>query len=89
MNEKIDFSKELEKEFGWPRISLTNSGSSANLAASLALSEKCMEQDKKNNIQRNDNILGEALTAGFTFPSTMSSLLAGLILIFSVNYKYI
>jgi len=69
-----EFAKELEKEFKWPRITLTNSGSSANLAASLTIAEKCKE--KLGITKVNEPIhLGNVLVAGFTFPSTMASLL--------------
>ena len=55
------FAAELGRTFAAPRISLVNSGSSANLAAALA----CAEQTGP----------GEAITSGFTFPTTASSLL--------------
>ncbi len=55
-------ARELGDTFGAPRVTLTNSGSSANLAAALALREVTGP--------------GEALVAGFTFPTTISSLLA-------------
>src|SRR3989338_5660205 len=70
------FARELEKLFGWPRISLVNSGSSANLAAALTLSE-IVQTEKQGvslaNLGRS-NPIGRVLTAGFTFPSTMTSL---------------
>jgi CDP-6-deoxy-D-xylo-4-hexulose-3-dehydrase len=55
-------ARELSATFGAPRVTLTNSGSSANLAAALALREVTGP--------------GEAVVAGFTFPTTLSSLLA-------------
>ncbi|MBU48953.1 MAG: hypothetical protein CL920_09665 [Deltaproteobacteria bacterium] len=55
------FADELSTHFDVPYLSLVNSGSSANLAASFALAEKTGP--------------GEALVAGFTFPTTMTSLL--------------
>jgi dTDP-4-amino-4,6-dideoxygalactose transaminase len=57
------FAVELKAKFGAQYISLVNSGSSANLASALAISTK--------------NIAGsQALTAGFSFPTTVSSLLS-------------
>ncbi len=56
------FARELGQRFGAPRISLVNSGSSANLAAALALAECCGPG-------------AHAVTAGFTFPTTVASLL--------------
>lgn len=55
------FARELGEAFGATRCTLVNSGSSANLAAALALAEVTGP--------------GQALAAGFTFPTTMSSLL--------------
>jgi len=55
-------ARELAATFGAPHVTLTNSGSSANLAAALALREVTGP--------------GEAVVAGFTFPTTVSSLLA-------------
>ena len=52
----------LSDTFGAQRVTLTNSGSSANLAAALALREVTGP--------------GDAVVAGFTFPTTLSSLLA-------------
>lgn len=77
------FSEELTEKFGWPRISLTNSGSSANLAAALTIAEKCREQDGHSPADSYGWLaagetapkLGEVIVAGFTFPSTMSGLL--------------
>jgi len=58
------FATELAARFGGGRITLVNSGSSANLAAALALREETGR--------------GEAITAGFTFPTTVAALqLAG------------
>jgi CDP-6-deoxy-D-xylo-4-hexulose-3-dehydrase len=58
------FASELAAGFGGGRITLVNSGSSANLAAALALREETGR--------------GEAITAGFTFPTTVAALqLAG------------
>ena len=55
------FAAELGGRFGAEHLALVNSGSSANLAAALALAE--------------DTGLGaHAITAGFTFPTTLSSL---------------
>lgn len=78
------FAKELESKFGWPRISLVNSGSSANLAASLTLAEVIQSRRGIDLNQQHPFLsgagpivqsIGTVLTAGFTFPSTMSSLL--------------
>jgi len=55
-------ARALSDTFGAPHVALTNSGSSANLAAALALREVTGP--------------GEALVAGFTFPTTLSSLLS-------------
>ena len=71
------FAKELESRFGWPRLTLVNSGSSANLTAALALSE--IHQTRilgipLSDLHRAKTPLGTVLTAGFTFPSTMTSL---------------
>eukprot|EP00475_Leptophrys_vorax_P002224 TRINITY_DN11260_c0_g1_i1.p1 TRINITY_DN11260_c0_g1~~TRINITY_DN11260_c0_g1_i1.p1 ORF type:complete len:435 (+),score=83.53 TRINITY_DN11260_c0_g1_i1:420-1724(+) len=74
------FAKELEATFGWPRISLTNSGSSANLAAALTLSEIVQTRKlgrKLTQVGRPSLMpVGRVLTAGFTFPSTMAGLQA-------------
>ena len=59
------FSEELKAAYGIPYISLVNSGSSANLAASLALAEK---------LKRSGKPLKAAVSA-FTFPTTVSSLI--------------
>jgi len=55
------FSQELQTSFGVQHVTLVNSGSSANLTAALALAEVTGP--------------GEAVTAGFTFPTTLASLL--------------
>lgn len=55
------FAAELGREFQAPHLTLVNSGSSANLAAALALYERTGP--------------GKAITAGFTFPTTLNSLL--------------
>lgn len=58
------FSTELAALLGAPSVALVNSGSSANLAAALALRERTRRP--------------RALVAGFTFPTTVSALqLAG------------
>lgn len=54
------FGHELSGLFAAPRLTLVNSGSSANLAAALACRELVGQ--------------GEALIAGFTFPTTVSAL---------------
>ncbi len=59
------FARELSARFDIPYISLVNSGSSANLAASLAMAEKLRKAGKP---------LVAAISA-FTFPTTVSSLL--------------
>jgi CDP-6-deoxy-D-xylo-4-hexulose-3-dehydrase len=56
-------ARELGESFGAGRVVLTNSGSSANLAAATALAESCPSG-------------GEAVVAGFTFPTTASALLS-------------
>ena len=56
-------ARELGQAFGAERITLTNSGSSANLAAALALAERCGSRL-------------HAVVAGFTFPTTLSALRA-------------
>ena len=56
------FASELGARFGASRLTLTNSGSSANLTAALALAAK---------VGRGKH----AIAAGFTFPTTLSSLL--------------
>ena len=56
------FARSLGRTFGTQRLTLVNSGSSANLAASLALAEVA-------------GAGAHAVTAGFTFPTTVSSLL--------------
>lgn len=59
------FAAELGRMFAAPHVTLVNSGSSANLAAALALAEETGP--------------GEAIVGGFTFPTTMSALItAGL-----------
>ncbi len=59
------FADELSYKLGCRYITLTNSGSSANLVAALALAEKC----------RNAGRPLEAVASAFTFPTTISSLL--------------
>jgi CDP-6-deoxy-D-xylo-4-hexulose-3-dehydrase len=56
------FSRELSQRFDAPRIVLTNSGSSANLAAAFALKERCGAKRR-------------AIVSGFTFPTTASALM--------------
>lgn len=56
-----EFASSLSSRFSAPHVTLVNSGSSANLAASLALMELTGP--------------GTAITAGFTFPTTLNSLL--------------
>ena len=68
------FSKALEERFGWPRVSLTNSGSSANLAAALTLSEVVQTKRGVALSELHRAPVGRVLTAAFTFPSTMASL---------------
>lgn len=57
---------------------MTNSGSSANLAACLTLADRVKARKGISEINRPIH-LGQVLTAGFTFPSTMSSLLTCLL----------
>jgi len=57
----VAFAAELAARFNAPHLTLTNSGSSANLAAATALFERTGP--------------GEALTAGFTFSTTANALL--------------
>lgn len=59
------FSEELRAKFGIPFISLVNSGSSANLAAALAMAEKIKKADKPM----------KAAISAFTFPTTVSALI--------------
>lgn len=59
------FAKELNFHLGSKYITLTNSGSSANLVAALALAEKCRNTGKPLT----------AVASAFTFPTTMSSLI--------------
>lgn len=62
------FTDELNELFGSKYLTLTNSGSSANLVAALALAEKCRASGKPLT----------AIASAFTFPTTVSSLrLAG------------
>ncbi len=62
------FASELGARFSAPRITLVNSGSSANLVAALCLAEKLKSEGRPL----------EAIAAAFTFPTTLSSLqLAG------------
>ncbi len=56
------FAAELRTAFSVPRVSLVNSGSSANLAAALALAEHVGKRR-------------HAVASAFTFPTTVSSLL--------------
>ena len=56
------FAAELRSVFFAPRLSLVNSGSSANLAAALALAERAGKRR-------------HAVASAFTFPTTLSSLL--------------
>lgn len=59
------FAKELRDRFSFPYVTLTNSGSSVNLAAALALAEKV-------------RVAGMPLTAAvsaFSFPTTIDSLI--------------
>lgn len=56
------FARELGRTLGAERVTLVNSGSSANLAAALALAEECGPSP-------------HAITAGFTFPTTLAALL--------------
>lgn len=59
------FAKELNELMGSEYCTLTNSGSSANLVAALALAEKCRNAGKPLT----------AFASAFTFPTTISSLL--------------
>lgn len=59
------FAKELARVLDCTYITLTNSGSSANLVAALALAEKCRKAGKPLT----------AIASAFTFPTTISSLL--------------
>ena len=59
------FAKELSHDLDCKYITLTNSGSSANLVAALALAEKCRKSGKPLT----------AFASAFTFPTTISSLL--------------
>lgn len=59
------FAEELNQHLGSRYITLTNSGSSANLVAALALAEKCRKAGKPLT----------AFASAFTFPTTISSLL--------------
>lgn len=69
------FAQELNYQLGCTHITLTNSGSSANLVAALAMAEKCRKTGKPLT----------AVASAFTFPTTISSLLmAG----FRVKYRY-
>jgi len=56
------FGRELRSAFGAERVTLTNSGSSANLAAAFALRELAGPNR-------------HAIASGFTFPTTLSALL--------------
>ena len=59
------FSEELKERFDFPYVTLTNSGSSANLAAAMLLAEK---------VNRASLPL-TAVVSAFTFPTTIDSLL--------------
>lgn len=59
------FAEELNQHLGSRYITLTNSGSSANLVAALALAEKCRKAGKPLT----------AFASAFTFPTTISSLI--------------
>lgn len=59
------FTQELNESLGCTHMVLTNSGSSANLVAALALAEKCKTAGKPLT----------AVASAFTFPTTVSSLL--------------
>lgn len=60
----IMFGEELSARFDAREITLVNSGSSANLAAAHALAEACGSERG-----------AEAIVSGFTFPTTVASLL--------------
>jgi dTDP-4-amino-4,6-dideoxygalactose transaminase len=70
------FASELEQQFGWPRVSLTNSGSSANLAAAFTLAEMSARASEGRLEPRTLARRDVVLCAGFTFPTTIASLLA-------------
>lgn len=55
------FARELRETFGAPRLTLVNSGSSANLAAALALAERVGSRR-------------HAVASALTFPTTLASL---------------
>lgn len=59
------FANELNTTFGTSFLTLTNSGSSANLVAALAMAEKIKYANKPMT----------AVASGFTFPTTISALL--------------
>lgn len=59
------FAAELSEALGCGHITLTNSGSSANLTAALAMAEKCRKAGKPLT----------AFASALTFPTTISSLL--------------
>ena len=59
------FAKELSDRFGFPYVTLTNSGSSANLAAALVLADKVI----------NAGLPLTAAVSAFSFPTTIDSLL--------------
>lgn len=62
------FAEELQERFGFPYVTLVNSGSSANLVAALAMAEKVKAAGKSMT----------AAVSAFTFPTTVSALvLAG------------
>lgn len=59
------FTEELNELFGSKYLTLTNSGSSANLVAALVMAEKCRAADKSLT----------AVASAFTFPTTVSALM--------------
>lgn len=58
------FARELRETFAVPRVTLTSSGSNANLAAAFALAERVEPRRRL------------AVASAFTFPTTLSALLA-------------
>lgn len=63
------FAQELGERFEAPQLCLVNSGSSANLAAAMAMGERLGVRPGEASGRP-----AVALSAGFTFPTTMSSL---------------
>lgn len=59
------FAEELQERFGFPYVTLVNSGSSANLVAALAMAEKVKAVGKPMT----------AAVSAFTFPTTVSALI--------------